>query len=582
MILGTFANLEAIDEKQAEIHENVPFKMPENQLPIVIEKLPNFVETDKQIKLPRMDDVRKLDPVVKPEKPIKAPNVLPANMTGQIPAPENVSHPEKKKPPAKVEPKLIEPKLEPIAPKPVPIGSKLEPIGPKPKPMQNVVQPDVKVNKKESAEKKVVENEIIADQDQLANAKGDSVINKDAIQKEEQEIAIEANAEKQKNLETAKEILKEVKSEFIKQNEERQKIVLEKIDKISAQVDKIEQLQEKQKDVVAVAPPSVDIVASPVVKDAKPEPKIIESKVAEKEAKVIEKVEANVVKEVEPLPQEKDVKIIPEKSQLQEPKAVNDPVVESILPKAIIKPNADGNVDHPSPDDDEMKIGRELLSAKMRVKRSIHSDGSDYDEEEVKSHSSNSTNSSNSSNSTYSRKRYIRIKNRVHPKYSAKRLHDLREALQPREEKLKPTRAPAKKNKNKSLDQSFDDSRFEKYVGLYDSAEDTQVDRVPSKNTSIGLQTDNNDDESDSLDVDDDTDEDEDEVNTNKDDNVDDESKDASNDGDNHSVHDHLGTISIIGDGQNRALMANVIQSENNENDEYKRYLESGGLWNVI
>lgn len=69
--------------------------------------------------------------------------------------------------------------------------------------------------------------------------KADIVLNKEAIQKEEQEIAIEAKENKDKNQE---EILREVKNVIEKQNNETKKMIQE----IDKKMDKIEKMQEAE------------------------------------------------------------------------------------------------------------------------------------------------------------------------------------------------------------------------------------------------------------------------------------------------------------------------------------------------
>lgn len=74
----------------------------------------------------------------------------------------------------------------------------------------------------------------------------DSLINKEAIQKEEREIAIEAGEKQQNELAEVKKKLAEVKKEMAKQNQETQKLVLEQIDKISQKVDDMEKKQKNE------------------------------------------------------------------------------------------------------------------------------------------------------------------------------------------------------------------------------------------------------------------------------------------------------------------------------------------------
>lgn len=334
MILGTFANLEAIDEKQAEIHE-IPAVIPVVDHVPFMEKLPQSVEDIEPA--PQASDSRA--PSDK-RKPNKTHNILPVNQVEQIVAPVNISVRE----------------------------VDLHDAKPNKDATPDHFKPDVKIEHKMMAK---VEK-IVAEPDKSANAKIDSSINKDAIQKEEQEIAIEAKEEKQKNLETAKELLNEVKSEWVKQNEETQKLVLEKIDKISEKMDEIEHFQKEEKHRESASPKKQDEKLAPV-------PVVDEHKVIHIEN---EKKNAKSKKQPDEKPAQIEVlKNIPHDAKVPEPEPVKDPIVASILPKlnAVQKPNAD----QPGADSAD-RIGRELLSSKDMLSRSRSNRGSEVkgDDEE--------------------------------------------------------------------------------------------------------------------------------------------------------------------------------------------------------
>lgn len=338
MILGTFANLEAIDEKQAEIHE-IPAVIPVVDPVPYMEKLPQLVEDEKLA--PQASDSRASSGKKKPNKTHK---ISPAKDDEQIAAPMNISVRDVDLHDAQAEPK---PSKKTI-------------------PGQNKPDVNFEVKKEPEAE------EIVA---KSANAKVDSFINKDAIQKEEQEIAIDAKEVKQMNLETAKELLNEVKSEWVKQNKETQKLVLEKIDKISEKVNEIEHMQKEEKQRDSAVPKKQDDELAPVTavneqnrnnhienekKDSDKEKKQSDDK-KDTDEKKKQPEEKKYIDEKKKKSDEKSAHIespknIPGVAKLPHPDHVNDPIVESILPKT--------NADQPEADSAD-RIGRELLSTKI-------------------------------------------------------------------------------------------------------------------------------------------------------------------------------------------------------------------------
>lgn len=443
MILGTFANLEAIDEQQAGIHdENLP-------LHPVVDPMP-FVEI-----LPKPIDDKKLDskayaprnggPIGK-RKMNKTQKVPPEREGEQIAAPENVSAREID---------LSGAKLLPLP----------QPIGPRPskETIPDQIKPVVKVEQKKASQKIFVKEENIekpkaeenvVEPDRSANAKVDSGINKDAIQKEEQEIAIEAKEDKQKSLEQAKEILKEVKSELAKQNEETQKLVLDKIGKISEKVDKIEQLQkeEEQRDSASLRKQGENEAPAAAAEMHQNEINRNENN-EDKRKNDNEKNENAVQMEV--------AKSIPDAAKVPEREIIKDPVVESILPKANaeLKSNAENPGRLPSGE----QIGRDLLSTKVeddKPPKSRSKRNAELDEE------------FDDSDKVMWPKNAIRIKNTVHPKYTESKINALKEAFKGKFEAFKKKRDPKNQYIKTHLNRMFyslDDNRFEKYEGLDDS-----------------------------------------------------------------------------------------------------------------
>lgn len=239
MILGTYANLGAIDEQQSGA-----------ELPL--DKKPDIFEPEKP-EIPTKFD-----------KPIFEPNV-----NKDIP-PDNLKPDDselnvktfKRKPIklSKTQSNGIEPvreiKLENVEEKNVEVKKAPEPVNPFPQPDEPkipkiespILKPNIVVQKENAGDQQaqnVLPNQL--PEPAIKEKQADTMINKDAIQKEEQEIAIDANEHKKVDIEqTKQQILAEVKNELVnemKQNEAAQKLVLEKIDKISQQVNNIEKMQ---------------------------------------------------------------------------------------------------------------------------------------------------------------------------------------------------------------------------------------------------------------------------------------------------------------------------------------------------
>lgn len=226
MILGTYSNLVAMDEqsmdvqleKMAELRATIANPIPvadkinrkEEQAKQEKEQLnkmdepPPLTKADREIPVKKKvsktinsihndhSGVREINLSEKKNGSIKVPQVAPLNV---VDVPKVDNHVEEK---PKAEPKDLKP----------------------------------------SVEEKPVKTEL------PVVTKPDSSINKDAIQKEDQEMAIGQLEESGHDLQKTKKILEEVKNVLAKQNQETQKLVLEKIDKISEKVNKIEKLQE--------------------------------------------------------------------------------------------------------------------------------------------------------------------------------------------------------------------------------------------------------------------------------------------------------------------------------------------------
>lgn len=218
MILGTYANLGAIDEQQSSAG-------------IQLEKISSVTIGDTIVnpdKLPKplTDQKDFISDKLQLDEPLPSIKSFKRKHNKSVLRPLSV---QKSKDPVR------EINLADAAAK-----GKNEPILP------NLPPPEIKPDNVKPAEilSEVKPKEVLKEENVLkvvAPIKAESTINKDAIQKEEQEIAIEAKNDK---LDRTKEILEEVKNVLEKQNIENQKIVLEKIHKISEQVNKIEKQQE--------------------------------------------------------------------------------------------------------------------------------------------------------------------------------------------------------------------------------------------------------------------------------------------------------------------------------------------------
>lgn len=235
MILGTYANLGAIDEQKSGANIEIE-RRPDNLInsqdvatpPI---QLASFnVPNEKEANKISADD--NSNSRAKPlDKPLDAPDTI---QEIDLTVKEN----SKKVVP---DPKSQEQQFE---------NSDKQKIQ-KDESSQNVVAkeqpPNVDSNENPLEKQKNVEaSQLIKPNDAVKSS--DSLINKDALQKEDQEIAIDAEEHEKNDIERTKEMLAEVKNELVKQNEAAQKEVLEKIDKISKKVNSIEQMQRNEID----------------------------------------------------------------------------------------------------------------------------------------------------------------------------------------------------------------------------------------------------------------------------------------------------------------------------------------------
>lgn len=223
MILGTFANLNAMDEKKSGDLEHVVHAMPDtlqSNAALHTQDILNVPDIPKKIDLPLPD----LDKVV--ENKIVEPPALQPSQKAPLPAAEpsvrtgagrefNIAPPEQK-----VLPPVDLPSLPSVS-------------------SSTISEPKIEMKPNEQV------MPAPAPKPAIIVGKPDSLINRDAIQKEDQEIAIAKKEEDAKiNLKETKELLEQVKDQLEKQNKETQKLVLEKIEKISQKVDQIGQAKD--------------------------------------------------------------------------------------------------------------------------------------------------------------------------------------------------------------------------------------------------------------------------------------------------------------------------------------------------
>lgn len=194
MILGTYANLGAIDEQQT----GVPAVVPIGRLPDI------HVETPTQNIFAAPESVEKKIEMG-PNKPFDTNYEAVGKLKGSK---RKVSKPSPPVVPIVREINLSEQQKNEM--------SMLKPSMAKPIIVPNQLS--------EPTTKKVL----------------DSVLNNEAIRKEDQEIAIEENEKQQKDDERTKEILAQVQNVLDKHDAKNQKLVLDRINEISEKVDKLQ------------------------------------------------------------------------------------------------------------------------------------------------------------------------------------------------------------------------------------------------------------------------------------------------------------------------------------------------------
>lgn len=356
MILGTYANLGAIDEQQSGTN-------------VVIERLPDIhIEPTSNILEPPAKLNNENDVLIEPKKPIDsiqddAASKLMAAKRKPVKQPEND--------PIR-EINLSEKKVEPSA-------NYVAPIEPQKQSIVKDSLDDDNASAKLPNDAPAVNPPNVNIPNQLAEpviekkAVVDSTINKEAIQKEEQEIAINADENT---------LNKEIK-ELSKLNEINQELVMKKIKEISEKVDNIAQMQKNdaaqpEKSEVKDTPARSDgDVKEPAVSDTR---KLNEPNVVAQEASVVnkkpvpkdpviqlladQKVNTQVnapepkIPAAAQMPAAKIDQPVGEEKKLPEPIKQPEPVMpEPVMPEPL-KPDPI----KPDPPKNE-NVGRDLLSA---------------------------------------------------------------------------------------------------------------------------------------------------------------------------------------------------------------------------
>lgn len=234
MILGTYANLGAIDEQQSGA--NMPIdRLPDIHVPQPTENI--FITPSK------MDNLKNKIEMGPANKPINA----------DFESVARTKTPKRKiikatKLPLSTETireinlnKVEKDELQPVKPQP-----KI-PIVPINVDNTKIVEPKIVQSAPKPAELPKSSNTVPSQlaEPSIDKKTSDSVINNEAIQKENLEMEIDAKESRQNDVKITKEILDEVKSQLSKQNEINQKEVLAKIQQISEKVNDIAQMQDR-------------------------------------------------------------------------------------------------------------------------------------------------------------------------------------------------------------------------------------------------------------------------------------------------------------------------------------------------
>lgn len=224
MVLGTYANLGAIDDQQ--------------QSSVNIERLPDIhipKETENIFIAPAKVDQLKEPIEMGPEKPIDT-NIKPKMSKRRTIKPSKSQR-------SQTDAKVRE----------INLNDKIKEMPSKVLDAEHVVQVkkegetiSQRTQGNAQSSDKPKPNVAAASQSTTVFKSPDSLINNDAIRREEQEIAINANDNRKMDAERAQELLDAVKNQLSKQNEANHQIMLQKINEISDKVDRIAQKDDEK------------------------------------------------------------------------------------------------------------------------------------------------------------------------------------------------------------------------------------------------------------------------------------------------------------------------------------------------
>lgn len=343
MILGTFANLGAIDEHQSGVEVDQP-----------IDRLPDihvtYSNVNMQITPSKIDPLKnKVDTV--PNKSIDLINE--ANAKLKIPKRKTFKSNKTQEQLPRIETAREINLNDDAKPQAKPIEN-AKPDG------QNNISPlkiQSNLNVKSAVESKSNVASLGAEPTKKKNLT-DSLINKDAIQKEEREIEFNANEQRRNDVERTQKILDAVKNQLTQQNEENHKIVLQKINEISEKVNRITQKDEH------TDTSKMDVTKNAMANKSGAANQHVDNNLHDKQTKM-------------PLPPVPIAKLLVERKvssvsdQLNEPKLDMQPIANIVVdpkrPDNILKEEkiAESLKESPNRIDETLKnanVGRDLLS----------------------------------------------------------------------------------------------------------------------------------------------------------------------------------------------------------------------------
>lgn len=364
MVLGTYANLGAIDDTQTSAN-------------VAIDRLPDIHithPTENIFMTPSKIDQPKNKIEMGPEKPFDKTLETDLKLKGSKRKPTKIQRDQSE---AVREINLVEKEKVEIPPKPLekielssrPANAKIPPNS-----NGNVIKPvqtidELKLN---------VANQLI--EPTTVKKSSDLVINNDAIQKEEREIEIDANEQRQNDVKRTQDIVNAVKNQLSKQNEENQQILLQKVNEISEKVNRIAIANNAQMDERPVPPnsdPNMNLNLNPIPTlnpnpstfDTQKADKLIVNEIIASNGQGKPSMNNDDERKNLPLPPVPVVKLLAESkkssqmpSQLKDVKPDSQPTPEIEIPKIpenVVEPNENAPLKIEKANE---IVGRDLLS----------------------------------------------------------------------------------------------------------------------------------------------------------------------------------------------------------------------------